>query len=204
VRTSRSLSATAPRPADHVCGDLSAEASDRLWLADLTYVRTWSGFVYVAFVIDASSRFIVGSQAATHPRIDLALDALEMALWRRKGELDGLIHHSDRGVQHLSIRRTERLAEAGAATSVGSRGDSYDNTQAESAIGLSRTELIRKQGPWKNLDGVEFATLEWVDWLNHRRLLEPIGNIPAAELEQEYYYHAALWGQEALKQLSLH
>src|SRR5450756_2190492 len=127
-----------------------------------------------------------------------------MALWRRQADVAGLVHHSDRGVQYLSIRYTERLAEAGAVTSVGSRGDSYDNALAESVIGLFKTELIRKQGPWKNLDDVEFATLEWVDWFNHRRLLEPIGNIPPAELEEEYHRQAALREQEALKQLSLH
>jgi putative transposase len=194
----------APRPADLVARNFAAQAPDRLWLADLTYVRTWAGFTYVAFVIDAYSRFICGWQAATTLRTDLALDALEMALWQRRGELDGLIHHSDRGVQYLSIRYTERLAEAGAVTSVGSRGDSYDNALAESVIGLYKTELIRKQGPWKNLDGVEYATLEWVDWFNHRRLLEPIGNIPPAELEQEYHRQAALSEDEALKQKSLH
>ena len=194
----------ASRPADLVECDFAAPAPNRLWLADLTYVRTWAGFVYVSFVFDAYSRFIVGWQAATHLRTDLALDAHKMALWRRQGDLDGLVHHSDRGVQYLSIRYTERLAEAGAVTSVGSRGDAYDNAPAESMIGLFKTELIRKQGPWKNLDDVEFATLEWVDWFNHRRLLEPIGHVPPAELEEEYYRQATSREEEALKQLSLH
>jgi len=194
----------ASRPTDLVERDFAAAAPNRLWLADLTYVRTWAGFVYVSFVFDAYSRFIVGWQAATHLRTDLALDALEMALWRRQGDLDGLVHHSDRGVQYLSIRYTERLAEAGTVTSVGSRGDAYDNALAESMIGLFKTELIGKQGPWKNLDDVEFATLEWVDWFNHRRLLEPIGHVPPAELEEEYYRQAASREEEALKRMSLH
>jgi putative transposase len=172
---------TAPRPGDLVERDFSAPAPNRLWLADLTYVRTWSGFVYVAFVFDAFSRFIVGWQATSHLRTDLALDALEMALWRRGGTLlSGLVHHSDRGVQYLSIRYTERLEEAGIETSVGSRGDSYDNALAESVIGLYKTEVIRHEGPWKGLEEVEFATLEWVDWFNHSRLLEPIGYVPPA------------------------
>jgi putative transposase len=194
----------ASRPADLVERDFAAPAPNRLWLADLTYVRTWAGFVYVSFVFDAYSRFIVGWQAATHLRTDLALDALEMALWRRREDVSGLVHHSDRGVQYLSIRYTERLAEAGAVTSVGSRGDAYDNALAESVIGLFKTELIRKQGPWKNLDDVEFATLEWVDWFNHRRLLEPIGHVPPAEFEKEYYRQATSREEEALKQTSLH
>jgi len=163
-----------------------------------------SGCVSAAFVIDAFSRFIVGWKTAGHLRTGLALDALVMALWRRREDVSGLVHHSDRGVQYLSIRYTERLAEAGAVTSVGSRGDSYESALAESVIGIYKTELIGGQGPWKNLDGVEYATLERVDWLNHRRLLEPIGNIPPAELEQEYDRQAALREQEALKQVSLH
>jgi putative transposase len=194
----------APRPADLVERNFAAAAPNRLWLADLTYVRTWSSFVYVSFVFDAYSRFICGWQAANHLRTDLALDALEMALWQRKGAGDGLVHHSDRGVQYLSIRYTERLAEAGAATSVGSRGDSYDNALAESVIGLYKTELIRKRGPWKNLDDIEYATLEWVDWFNHTRLLEPIGYVPPAEFEEAYYAQAASERDEALKQTSLH
>ena len=174
---------SASRPADLVERDFSASGPNQLWVADLTYVATWSGFVYVALVIDAFSRFIVGWQAARSLRTDLALDALEMAIWQRHGGLDGLVHHSDRGSQYLAIRYTERLAEAGAACSVGSRGDSYDNALAETIIGLYKTELIRRRGPWKGLDQVEYATLEWVDWFNHRRLLEPIGHVPPAEFE---------------------
>jgi putative transposase len=178
------------RPADLVERNFSAARPNQLWVADLTYVATWSGFIYVALVIDAFSRFIVGWQASRSLRTDLALDALEMAIWRRQAQLEGLVHHSDRGSQYLSIRYTERLAEAGAVTSVGSRGDSYDNALAETVIGLYKTELIRRRGPWKGLDEVEYATLEWVDWFNHRRLLEPIGYVPPAEFE------AAFWGEE--------
>jgi transposase InsO family protein len=179
--------AAAARPADLVERDFSAIRPNQLWVADLTYVATWSGFVYVAFVIDAYSRFLVGWQTARSLRTDLALDALEMAIWARRGGLDGLVHHSDRGGQYLSIRYSERLAEAGAVTSVGSRGDSYDNALAETIIGLYKTELIRRRGPWKSLDQVEYATLEWVDWFNHRRLLEPIGQVPPAEFEATYH-----------------
>jgi putative transposase len=181
---------SAAQPADLVERDFSATRPNQLWVADLTYVATWSGFVYVAFVIDAFSRFLVGWQAARSLRTDLALDALEMAIWRRQAQLDGLVHHSDRGSQYLSIRYTERLAEAGAVTSVGSRGDSFDNALAETIIGLYKTELVRRRGPWKGIDEVEYATLEWVDWFNHRRLLEPIGYVPPAEFE------AAFLGEE--------
>ncbi len=177
---------TTARPADLVDRHFVAQRPNQLWVADLTYVASWSGFVYVAFVIDAFSRFLVGWQASRSLRTDLALDALEMAIWRRRGGLDGLVHHSDRGSQYLSIRYTERLAEAGAVTSVGSCGDSYDNALAETIIGLYKTELIRRRGPWTGLDEVEYATLEWVDWFNHRRLLEPIGHIPPAELEAAF------------------
>jgi putative transposase len=179
--------AAAPRPADLVDRDFSAARPNQLWVADLTYVATWSGFVYVALVIDAFSRFIVGWQASRSLRTDLALDALEMAIWARRSELEGLVHHSDRGSQYLAVRYTERLAEAGAVTSVGSRGDSYDNALAETIIGLYKTELIRRRGPWRGLDDVEYATLEWVDWFNHRRLLEPIGHVPPAEFEAVYH-----------------
>jgi putative transposase len=196
---------TRPRPLDRVERDFCVPAPNRLWVADLTYVRTWSGFVYAAFVIDAYSRMILGWQTSTSLRTDLALDALEMALWRRQHrDLDGLVHHSDRGVQYLSIRYTERLSEAGAVTSVGSRGDAYDNALAETINGLYKTELIRKQGPWRNLDDVEYATLEWVDWFNHRRLLEPIGHIPPAELEGMFYREQASAEEAGLKQMSLH
>jgi putative transposase len=179
--------ATAPRPADLVDRDFSATRPNQLWVADLTYVATWSGFVYVAFIIDAFSRFVVGWQASRSLRTDLALDALEMAIWRRQARLEGLVHHSDRGGQYLSIRYTERLAAAGVVTSVGSRGDSFDNALAETIIGLYKTELVRRRGPWKGLDEVEYATLEWVDWFNHRRLLEPIGHVPPAEFEAAYH-----------------
>jgi putative transposase len=177
----------AAAPADLVDRDFTATRPNQLWVADLTYVRTWSGFVYVAFIIDAYSRFIVGWQASTSLRTDLALDALEMAIWRRDTDLSGLVHHSDRGVQYLAIRYTERLADAGAVTSVGSRGDSYDNALAETIIGLYKTELIHRRGPWRGLEDVEFGTLEYTDWFNHQRLLEPIGDIPPAELEASYY-----------------
>ena len=140
----------------------------------------------MAFVIDVFARHIVGWRVASSMRTDLVLDALEQALWSRTGT-EGLVHHSDRGVQYLSIRYTERLAEAGVESSVGSRGDSYDNALAETIIGLFKTEVIRRHGPWRTIDAVEYATLEWVDWFNHRRLLEPIGNIPPAEFEQAYY-----------------
>jgi putative transposase len=186
TRRTTTPDAAAARSADLVDRDFAAQRPNQLWVADLTYVATWSGFVYVAFVIDAFSRFIVGWQVSRCLRTGLALDALEMAIWRRQAQLDGLVHHSDRGSQYLSIRYTERLVEAGAVTSVGSRGDSYDNALAETIIGLYKTELIRRRGPWKGLDEVEYATLEWVDWFNHRRLLEPIGHIPPAEFEAAY------------------
>jgi putative transposase len=177
----------APRPADLVERDFRATVPNRLWVADLTYVRTWSGFAYVSFIIDACSRYIVGWHASRSLRTDLALYALEQALWARKGPLAGLVHHSDRGVQYLSIRYTERLAEAGVATSVGSRGDSYDNALAESVIGLYKAELVHRRGPWRGCDDLEFATLQWVDWFNHRRLFGAIGYVPPAEYEATCY-----------------
>jgi putative transposase len=195
---------TTPRPADLVERDFSATRPNQLWVADLTYVATWTGFVYVAFIIDAFSRFLVGWQAAPSLRTDLALDALEMAIWRRQARMDGLVHHSDRGSQYLSIRYTERLAQAGAVTSVGSRGDSFDNALAETIIGLYKTELIRRHGPWKGLDDVEYATLEWVDWFNHRRLLEPIGQVPPAEFEATYDRREAPSYTAGLKDPNLH
>ncbi len=159
-------------------------------MADLTYVATWRGFVYVAFVIDAFARRIVGWRVSSSLRTDIALDALEQALYdRHVAETTDLIHHSDRGVQYLSIRYTERLAEAGIEPSVGSVGDSYDNALAETIIGLYKTELIHQRGPWRNIDDVEYATLEWVDWFNHRRLFQPIGYVPPAEFEIAYYRH---------------
>ena len=176
----------AARPADLVQRDFTATRPNQLWVADLTYVATWRGFVYVAFVIDVFSRRIVGWRVSRSLRSDLALDALEQALCARPGT-ERLVHHSDRGVQYLSIRYTERLAEAGIEPSVGSVGDSYDNALAETIIGLYKTEVIHQSGPWRNVDHVEFETLDWVDWFNNRRLLEPIGNIPPAEVEELYY-----------------
>ena len=182
--------AEASRPGDLLHRDFTAPAPNRRWVADITYVRTWSGFVYAAFVIDVFSRMVVGWQIASHLRTDLALDALEMALWRRgrAGQVvHGLVHHSDRGVQYLAIRYTERLAEAGAVASVGSKGDSYDNALAESFNGLYKTELIRGRGPWRHLDDVEIATLEYIDWFNHRRLHSACGDTPPEEFEDRYY-----------------
>ena len=177
----------ADRPLDLVARQFRAPAPNRLWVADLTYVKTHSGWVYVAFVVDVCSRYVVGWQVSRSLRTDLALDALEMALWsRRTQELAGLIHHSDRGSQYLAIRYTERLAEAGAVPSVGSRGDSYDNALAESFNGLYKSELIRHAGPWRGLDDVEYATLEYVDWFNHRRLHGELGMIPPAEFEATF------------------
>lgn len=180
----------ADRPRDLVDRRFSAGAPNRLWVADLTYVRTWSGFVYVAFITDVYSRMIVGWQASRSLRSDLALDALEQAIWARSGRghrLDELVHHSDRGVQYLAIRYTERLAETGAVNSVGSKGDSYDNALAETIIGLYKAELVRNRGPWRGLDDLEYATLEWIDWFNHRRLFEAHGHIPPAEFEELHY-----------------
>ncbi len=176
----------AQRPADLVRRDFTADRPNQLWVADLTYVATWKGFVYVAFITDVFSRKIVGWRVSNSLRSDLALDALEQALHARP-DFDRLVHHSDRGVQYLAIRYTERLAEAGIEPSVGSVGDSYDNALAETINGLYKTEVIRRNGPWRSIEEVEFATLEWVDWFNNRRLLEPIGNIPPAELEASYY-----------------
>ncbi len=176
------------RPADLVERCFAAPEPNRLWVADITYVATWSGFAYVAFVTDVFSRRIVGWRVANTLRADLALDALEMAIWARKAErLPGLVHHSDRGVQYLSIVYTERLAEAGAVTSVGSRGDSYDNALAETIIGLYKAELITMQGPWRTIEDIELATLGWVHWWNTARLHSAIGNVPPAEFEAAHY-----------------
>jgi len=178
----------ANRPLDLVERNFTAERPNQLWVSDFTYVATWKGFVYVAFVIDVFSRRIVGWRVSSSLRTDLALDALEQAICERQDEReDRLVHHSDRGCQYLSIRYTERLAEAGIEPSVGSRGDSYDNALAESVIGLFKTEVIRRRGPWRNVEDVEFATLEWVWWFNHHRLLEPIGYVPPVEYEEAYY-----------------
>ncbi len=172
--------------ADLVQRNFTATRPNQLWVADLTYVATWAGFVYVAFVIDVFSRRIVGWRVSRSLRSDLALDALEQALHARPNT-EHLVHHSDRGVQYLSIRYTERLAEAGIEPSVGSVGDSYDNALAETIIGLYKTEVIHQLGPWRNVDHVEFETLDWVDWFNNRRLLEPIGDIPPVEFEELYW-----------------
>jgi len=187
VRTTVSDKA-APCPLDHVNRQFHAPMPNMLWLSDFTYVSTWAGFVYVAFVIDAYARRIVGWRVSRTTQASFVLDALEQALHdRRPTRRDGLIHHSDRGVQYVSIKYTERLAEAGIEPSVGSVGDSYDNALAETVIGLFKAEMIHPRGPWRSFEAVEFATLEWVDWFNHRRLLEPIGNIPPAEAEERYY-----------------
>jgi putative transposase len=191
VRTTIGDEATT-RPLDLVARQFRAPAPNRLWVADLTYVKTHSGWVYVAFVVDVCSRYVVGWQVSRSLRTDLALDALEMALWsRRTRQITGLIHHSDRGSQYLAIRYTERLAEAGAVPSVGSRGDSYDNALAESFNGLYKTELIRHDGPWRGLDDVEYATLEYVDWFNHRRLHGELGMITPAEFEATFLQQPA-------------
>ena len=172
--------------ADLVNREFVATRPNELWVADLTYVATWRGCVCVAFVIDVFARRIVGWRVSSALRTDLALDALEQALYARPA-IDQLVHHSDRGSQDLSIRYTDRLADAGVDPSVGSVGDSYDNALAESVIGLYNTEGIRRRGPWRHLEAVECATLDWVDWFNHRRLLTPIGDVPPAECEQQYY-----------------
>ncbi len=176
----------AERPRDLVQRSSRADGPNQLWVADLAYVVTWRGFVCVAFVTDVFSRKIVGWRVSSSLRSDLALDALEQALRERK-DLENLVHYSDRGAQYLSIRYTERLAETGIDASVGSIGDSYENALAETINSLYEAEVIRPNGPWKNLEDVEFATLEWVDWFNHRRLLGSIGNRPPAEFEALYY-----------------
>ncbi len=177
-----------PCPLDHVNRQFHAAAPNRLWVSDFTYVATWAGFVYVAFVIDIYARRIVGWRASRTAHAGFVLDALEQAVHDRRPAKDaGLVHHSDRGSQYLSIKYTERLAEAGIEPSVGSVGDSYDNALAETINGLFKAEVIHRRGPWRSFDAVEYATLEWVDWFNHRRLLEPIGNIPPAEAEANYY-----------------
>jgi transposase InsO family protein len=178
--------AAAPCPQDLVQRDFSAAAPNRLWVADFTYVATWRGFVYVAFVIDVFSRRIVGWRAHTTMRTDLVLDALEQALHDRA--LDGrLVVHTDQGSQYLAMRYTERLAEAGAAPSVGSAGDAYDNALAETVIGLYKAEVIHRRAPWRSVEDVEYATLEWVAWFNTRRLLGPLGYVPPAEYEEQFY-----------------
>jgi transposase InsO family protein len=187
--------AAADRPADRVDRHFLATRPNQLWVADFTYVATWRGFVYVAFVIDVFARRIVGWRVSASLRTDFVLDALEQAIYeRREAGLTDLVHHSDRGTQYLSMRYTDRLADAGIEPSVGSRGDSYDNALAESIIGLFKTEVIQRKGPWRHLEAVEFATLTWVDWFNTGRLLEPIGYVPPAEYEASYYQQLAEGG----------
>ena len=187
VRTTISDKA-APCPLDHVNRQFKAPRPNALWVSDFTYVATWSGFAYVAFIIDAYARRIVGWRVSRTAHTGFVLDTLEQALHERRPlHRGGLVHHSDRGSQYVSIHYTERLAQAGIEPSVGSVGDSYDNALAESINGLYKAEVIHRRGPWRSLEAVEFATLEWVDWFNHRRLLEPIGNIPPAEAEALYY-----------------
>jgi transposase InsO family protein len=178
----------AGHPADLVDRQFHATRPNQLWIADFTYVATWRGFVYVAFVIDVFARRIVGWRVSASLATDFVLDALEQAIYDRRGAgVEDLVHHSDRGTQYLSMRYTDRLSEAGIEPSVGSRGDSYDNAMAESIIGLFKTEVIQRKGPWRHLEGVEFATLTWVDWFNTRRLFGPIGYVPPAEYEANYY-----------------
>ena len=179
---------SAPCPLDLVKRRFQAPRPNALWVSDFTYVATWAGFVYVAFVIDAFARCIVGWRVSPRAQAGFVLDALEQALHAcRPVAGSGLVHHSDRGVQYVSIKYSQRLAEAGIEPSVGSVGDSYDNALAETVIGLYKAEVIHRRGPWRGFEAVEFATLEWVDWFNNRRLLEPIGNIPPAEAEVRYY-----------------
>jgi len=180
----------APCPQDKVNRQFQAERPNALWVADFTYVSTWGGFVYVAFVIDAFARRIVGWRVSRSAQTGFVLDALEQALCERRPIRGGLVHHSDRGVQYVSIKYTERLKDAGVEPSVGSVGDSYDNALAETINGLYKAEVIWRRGPWRSFEQVEFATLEWVDWFNNKRLLEPIGNIPPAEAEARYYAQA--------------
>lgn len=181
-----------PCPLDHVNRQFKAERPNQLWVSDFTYVSTWQGWLYVAFVIDVFARRIVGWRVSSSMRTDFVLDALEQALYDRQPERgEGLVHHSDRGSQYVSIRYTERLAEAGIEPSVGSRGDSYDNALAETINGLYKAEVIHRRAPWKTKASVELATLEWVSWFNHHRLLAPIGYIPPAEAEANYYRQLA-------------
>ena len=183
----------ADRPSDLVDRHFVATRPNQLWVADFTYVATWRGFVYVAFVIDVFARRIVGWRVSSSLRTDFVLDALDQAIYERcDDDIADRIHHSDRGSQYLAMRYTDRLTDAGIEPSVGSRGDAYDNALAESVIGLFKTEVIRLHGPWRHLEAVEFATLDWVDWFNHRRLLEPIGDMPPAEYEARYSAQVAV------------
>jgi putative transposase len=186
VRTTRRDDAAA-RPRDLLDRDFGATAPNEKWFTDITYVRTWSGFCYVAFVEDAFSRMIVGWSLATHLRTTLTTEALEMAVWRRGVVLEGLVHHSDAGSQYVSVLYSERLAELGIAPSVGSIGDSYDNAAMESAIGIYKTELIGRRGPWRSPEQVEFDTLEYIDWFNNHRLHSAIGYVPPVEFEEVFH-----------------
>nr|QOJ56165.1 putative transposase [Streptomyces candidus] len=184
-RTTRPVAETG-RPADLVDRDFTATRVNELWVADITYVRTAAGWVYAAFVLDVLSRLIVGRQVATSLYTDLALDALQMAIWRRQAagaDLAGLVHHSDRGVQYRAVRHTQRLAEVDAVTSIGSKGDSYDNAMAEAFNSLYKAELVRNKGPWRGIDDLEIATVEYIDWYNNRRLHGELGHVPPAEYE---------------------
>ena len=178
--------AAIPNPRDLVKRRFTADRPNQLWVADFTFVSTWQGFAYVAFIVDVYSRFIVGWHVSRHMRTEFVLDALEQALHARRPDPHRLVHHSDRGSQYLSIRYSERLGEAGIEPSVGSTGDSYDNALAETINGLYKAELVHKLGPWKTVESLEWETLKWVSWFNHQRLLEPIGNIPPAEFEALY------------------
>src|SRR5215216_5901478 len=186
--TTTHAATTRVSPPDLVERRFTATRPNQLWVSDFTYVATWRGFVYVAFVIDVFARRIVGWRVSASLATDFVLDALEQAIYdRRGGDGEDLVHHSDRGTQYLSMRYTDRLTDAGIEPSVGSRGDSYDNALAESIIGLFKTEVIQLKGPWRHLEAVEFATLTWVDWFNTRRLLEPLGDMPPAEYEARYH-----------------
>ena len=191
---------TTPCPLDRVNRQFKADRPNQLWVSDFTYVSTWQGWLYVAFVIDVYARRIVGWRVSRTMHTDFVLDALEQALYARQPERDGsLTHHSDRGSQYVSIRYSERLSEAGIEPSVGSRGDSYDNALAETINGLYKAELIHRRAPWKTREAVELATLEWVAWFNHVRLLEPIGYIPPAEAEANYYRQLAEQAKSAAR-----
>ncbi len=197
ITRARGPRTTVPSPAAEVRPDLversfTADAPDQLWVADITYIRTFAGWVYAAFVIDVFSRRVVAGLVSKSLRTDLALDALEMGLWSREHvgrSVDGLIHHSDRGVQYVAVRSTQRLAEAGAVVSVGTTGDSYDNALAEAFHSLFKAELVRNRGPWKNIDDLELAVAEYIDWFNHRRLHGEIGLVPPTEFKDDFYQH---------------
>jgi putative transposase len=198
---------SATRPPDRVCRDFTAAAPNRLWVVDFTYVPTWSGMVFTAFVTDVFSRRIVGWRTANTMPTQLPLDALEMALWTRGREgdsVDGLVHHSDAGSQYTSIRYAERLRDVGVLASIGSVGDSYDNALAESTIGLYKTEMVHREGPWRGVDDLEYATLDWVHWFNTNRLHSAIGYLPPIEYEEQYYRQINPQQHTPLGELALH